>query len=612
MIRSWVFLLSFFWAAVAHASTTNGIITVTSPANNSSVTTPGLVQASASTPPNCSAGISAMGIYPTSGNLLFKTSSTSINKSFVLNPGSYPNFVVQEWDKCGGVSRVSLNITVTGSLPPPQPVATWGYGNSRNTVNPQEYKLTPTNVKTTTFGKKFAYSVDGYIYGQPLFVPSLSINGGTHNVIYVATENNSVYAFDADGGGLLWKGSLGLVPSACADWNACGVAPTVGITATPVIDLNLQTIYVEAKGRTPDITGAYVHRLYAMSILDGSQRAGSPVDITASVAGTGYDNVGGIVTFNPKRAFCRAALLEAGGVIYMAFATTGDTDPYHGWILGYNASTLAQVVVFNDTKNGKRGGIWLSGAGLASDSAGLIYGASGNGSWSGFNNWGETYMKLQPSGGTLRMVDYFTPFNNSTLDAQDWDLGSGLATLLPTFSGTFPHIMIGAGKEGRIYVVNRDNMGKHSTNGTDSQIIQSIPLAVGGASTPRNFSTPPYWNGSVFFAANGDAVKQFKLSTSTGKLATTPFAKGPEVYDFPGGQPVVSANAVGSGILWVIQHSGVLRAYDATNVSREFYNSAQNSTRDSLGTPTKFAPVLVVNGNVYVGTHTQLLVYGLF
>lgn len=595
---------------LAHASSSNGIITVTAPANGSSASTPVTVSASAVAPPTCSAGIAALGVYPTPFNLLFKTSASSFSKSFVLSPGTYSNFIVQEWDKCGGTSRVSLSITVTGSLPAPQAVVTWGYGNSRNNVNAKEYTLTPTNVNTTRFGKKFVYSVDGYIYGQPLFVPAVSpIAGGTHNVIYVATENNSVYAFDAEGGGLLWKTVLGLAPAVCSDWDACGVAPAVGVTATPVIDLSLNTIYVEAKGRTSD--GTYVQQLYALSISDGTNRAGSPVNITASTAGTGYDSVGGIVTLNEKRSFCRAALLESGGVIYMAFATTDDLDPYHGWILGYNANTLSQVVVFNDSKNGSRAGIWMGGAGLAADANGLIYASTGNGSWSGFNNWGQTYLKLQPSGGTLQVADYFTPFNWSTLNSGDWDLGSALATLLPTFSGNFPHIMIGAGKEGRIYVVNRDNLGKHSTNGTDGQIIQSIPLAVGGTSTPRNFSTPAYWNGSIFFAANGDSVKQFKLNASTGKLTTTPFAKGPEIYGFPGAQPVVSANDAGSGILWTVEHSGVLHAYDANNVSRELYSSSQNSTRDSMGTPTKFAPVLVINGKVYVGTHGKLLVYGL-
>jgi len=597
-------------ACVARASTSNGIITLTSPANGSSVPTPITVTASAVPPATCSAGIAGIGIYPTPYNLLFKTSASSFSQSFVLNPGKYTNFVVQEWDKCGGNSKLSISITITGSLPQPQPVVTWGYGNSRNNVNTKEYKLTPTNVNPSTFGKKSSYTLDGYIYGQPLFLPSVSpIVGGIHNVIYVATENNSVYAFDADGGGLLWKKPLGLSPAACSDWNACGVAPAVGVTATPVIDTTLKTIFVEAKGRTSD--GTYVHRLYALSIYDGSNRAGSPVNITAKVTGTGYDNVGEVITFNPKRAFCRAALLETGGVIYMGFATTDDADPWHGWILGYNASTLSQVVVYNDSKNGSRAGIWMGGAGLAADSNGLVYTATGNGSWDGSSNWADSYLKLQVSGGTLQTVDYFTPFNSYSLNTNDWDLGSAFPTLLPTLSGTYSHVMIGAGKEGRIYVINRDNLGKHSTNGTDGQILQSIPLAVGGSSTPRNFSTPPYWNGNIFFAANGDRMKQFKLNTSTAKLATTPFATGPELYGFPGGQPVVSANGVGSGIVWAVEHAGVLRAYDATNVARELYNSNQNSTRDSLGAPTKFAPVLVINGRAYVGTHAGLVVYGL-
>ena len=594
------------------ASTSNGIITVTAPVNGSSDATPVTVTASAVTPPTCPAGIAALGIYPTPFNLLFKTTATSFSKSFILNPGSYPNFIVQEWDKCGGSSKVSLSITVTGTLPPPPSATTWGYSSQRNNVNTQEYILTPTNVRVASFKKKFSYPVDGYIYGQPLFVPGLKVNGVTHNVVYVATENNSVYAFDADGSGQLWKRSFGAaIP--CGNIHGCGVAPVIGITATPVIDTTLGNIYV-ANRQFNSSTGAYSHSLHSLNLATGADNAGSPASITGSVSGTGYDSVGGVVKFNPLTGSDRSGMLELNGVIYVAFGSYGDADPYHGWIVGFSASSLARTVVFNATPNGKRGGIW--GGPLASDGT-FVYAATGNGTWDGGPDWGNSYLKLSPVSGTLSEADFFTPFNVSTLTANDRDLGSGLATLLPTFtSSTFPHIMIGAGKEGRIYVINRDNMG-HFDSACDCQIVQSIPNAVGVATNSsdlqRNYSTPPYWNGNVYFAGTNDFVKRFHLSTLTSMLTTTPSDHSPTNYGFPGSNVVVSGNGNGSGILWAVEKAAsVLHAYDATKLSTELYNSNQNASRDALGSSVKFAPPLVVNGKVYVGTHDHLVVYATF
>ena len=598
--------------ASALAQTSNGIITVTAPVDGSSDATPVTVTANAVTPPTCPAGIAAMGIYPTSGNLLYKVSANNFSKSFILNPGNYSNFVVQEWDKCGGSSKVTIKITVTGSLPTPPAVTTWGYGTQRNNVNMQEYVLTPTNVKTATFKKLISYPVDGYIYGQPLFVPGLTVNGGVHNVIYVATENNSVYAFDADGGGQLWKTNFGsAIP--CANVHGCGVAPVVGVTATPVIDTTLGNIYV-ANRQFNAATGVYSHNLHSLNLLTGAENAGSPVPITGSVSGTGYDSVNGTVTFNPQTASQRPALLELNGTIYVATASYGDADPYHGWIIGFSASNLAQTVVFNSTPNGKRGGIW--GGPLTSDGT-FVYMVTGNGSWNGTTNFGDSFVKLSPVSGTLSMADFFTPFNYATLNANDREIGSAFATLLPTFaSSPFPNIMIGAGKEGRIYVINRDNMG-HFNASCDCQIIQSIPNAVGVATNTsdwqRNFTTPPYWNGNVYFSGTNDSVKRFRLNTLTSKLTTTPSDQSPTSYPFPGSNPVVSANGNGSGIVWAIERgAAILHAYDATKLSTELYNSNQNSARDALVSVVKFAPPLVVNGKVYVGTRDHLVVYGNF
>jgi len=599
-------------ASYAFSSTSNGIVTITAPANGSSVATPVTVTANAVTPPTCSAGISAIGIYPSASNLLFKTNGSSFTKSFILNPGTYPNFVVQEWDKCGGSSKVSIKITVTGSLPAPVAVTTWGYGFQRNNVNTNEYILTPTNVRVASFRKLFSYTVDAYIYGQPLFVPKIVVKGATHNVVYVATQKNSVYAFDADGGGQLWKRSFGsAIP--CANVHGCGVSPTIGITATPVIDTTLGNIYIATRLFNSS-TGIYSHALHSLNLVTGAENPGSPVSITATVAGTGYDAVNGQVTYNQQTASDRSALLELNGVIYVAFNSYGDADPYHGWIVGFSASSLVPLGAFNDTPNGQRGGIW--GAQLASDGT-FVYAATGNGTWDAGPDWGNSYLKLSPTNATLSVADFFTPFNVTNLTFFDRDLGSGTPTLLPPFSSSlFPNIMIGAGKEGTIYVVNRNNMG-HFNSTCDCQIVQSVPNAVGVATNntdlERNFGTPPYWNGNVYFSGTNDSIKRFRLSTSTSKLTTTPSDRSPTTYAFPGSNPVVSANGNGSGILWAVEKgAGVLHAYDANKLGTELYNTTQNATRDALGNAIKFAPPLVVNGKVYVGTRTQLVVYGNF
>jgi len=606
-----VALAFFLLASLASASTSNGIITITAPNNGSSVATPVAVTASAVAPASCAAGIASLRLYPTAGNLLFKTSATSFSKSFILKPGSYSNFTVQELDKCGGSSTLSISIKVTGSLPAPQAVTTWGYGNRRNNVNTAEYTLTPTNVRPTSFKKLFSYSVDGFIYGQPLFVPGLRVNGATHNVVYVATENNSVYAFDADGGGKLWKVSFGsAIP--CGNIHGCGVATNVGITATPVIDTKLGNIYV-ANRQWNSSTGVYKHFLHSLDLLTGAENPGSPVVITGSVPGTGYDSTNGTVKFNPKTASDRSAMLELNGVVYVAFNSYGDADPYHGWIVGYSASNLTQLTLWNDTPNGQRGGIWNSH--LASDGT-FIYAAPGNGSWNAGPNWANSYLKLSPTSSTLSIADYFTPFNVSTLTFFDRDLGSGTTLLPPLTSSAFPNVMIGAGKEGRIYVVNRDNMG-HFNSSCDCQIIQSIANAVGvagsGQDLSRNLGTPVYWNGNVYFSGRADPIKRFVLNTLTSKLNKTPADHSSTTYSFPGSNPVVSGNGNGSGVLWAVERGkSILHAYDARKLSTELYNSNQNAGRDALGTAIKFAPPLVINGKVYVGTRDHLVVYGNF
>lgn len=579
---------------------------VCSPLNNSVVSSPVHFEAAAKS--NCAKGISAMGIYDRPGHRVYVTQGAYLNTFLNMAPGNY-NTTVQEWDNCKGSLKTFINITVTGGSTGP-PILTYQYGNMRVGANTQESTLTTSNVNVSTFGKKFTYSIDQYSYGQPLYVPNLSIGGIVHNVVFVVTENNSIYAFDADGGGQLWHHFID-TPIPCSAVHGCGIAPTVGITATPVIDLSLGRIYVES--RTAPNSGGYWHGLHALDITTGNEVSGSPVVIAASVKGTGYDHdINGNIVFNRTTANDRSALLEVNSVIYISFASPGDADPYHGWVLGFDANTLQLLYTYCVTPNGSRGGIW--GGALSSDASGNIFAATGNGTWDSNNDWGDSYLKLVPNNNTLAVSDYFTPFNVQTLTADDLDIGSAMATLLPDQAGPFPHEMVGAGKEGRIYVINRDNMGKFH-QGDDSQIIQEIPNALGDpVKDPfdRNFSSPAFWNGNLYFVGTDDTAKAF--SVANGMLSTTPTSVSSELYPFPGANPTISANGNANGIVWLLQRGNppVLRAYDATNLAHELFNSTQNATRDALPCcAPKFAPLLVVNGKVYVTTNSQLIVYGL-
>jgi hypothetical protein len=482
----------------------------------------------------------------------------------------------------------------------------------RSGVNGNETQLTPLNVTSATFGKLFSYPVDEHIYGQPLYVPNLTVGGKTHNVIFVATENDTVYAFDADQntGGPLWQTSLldaasGETAVPCADVDGCSIATVIGVTATPVISLANNAIYVEARSK---LNGAYFHKLHALDLNTGAEKSGSPVTIQASVPGVGAESDSqGNVNFNPLRENDRGALLLVNNVVYLTFASLSDVIPYHGWVLGYSADTLQQVAVFNVTPNGGEGGIWANN-GPAADGNGNIFAVVGNGTASAPNlNYGESYLKLS---GTLKLLDYFMPFNSSTLNSTDVDVGSGGLLLLPDQAGTtHPHLLVAAGKEGRIYLVDRDNMGQFNAPG-DTQIVQSLAPKTVGA----NFYSPVYWNGIVYFSGTGDVVKAFSLQN--GLVSTTPVMQASTTFTFPGGGMVLSANGNASGILWVAEwhtssHAGTLHAYDAQDLTHELWNSDQNATRDAEGNTTRLNVPLVINGKVYVGSNGKVLVYGL-
>ena len=499
--------------------------------------------------------------------------------------------------------------------------------NFRTGQNLAESILTPSTVNPSKFGLLFVDAIDAAAYAQPLYVPNVAIpNLGTHNVVYVATENDSVYAFDADQPGPpLWQTSfinpaLGITPVPSTDLGTCGdLVPIIGITATPVIDPTNGTLYVVSKVKLSP--GNYKQQLHALDITTGLEQPNSPVTITARVPGTEGGRSKGTITFNPLLQHDRPALTLANGVVYLSFASHCDIGVYHGWILGYDEKTLAQEVVYNTTPNGSDGGIWMSGCGLGVDTNGDLIAISGNGSFDTNPptvDYGDSFLRLTPGGGTMSVTSFFTPLNELLLDDEDLDMGAGGNLLLPTQPGPNPDLMIGAGKVGTLYLVNRDSMG--GFNASQDQMVQELPSAVGGM-----FSTPAYWQGTVpnvglqnmvYTIGVNDQPKMFVLSN--GLLQTPPASTAVNTFGFPGASPVISANGATGGILWAIDSSAwnaagpaVLHAFDATNLLTELYHSNQFSA-DNPGPAVKFTVPTVANGSVYVGTQTQLAVFGLF
>ena len=499
--------------------------------------------------------------------------------------------------------------------------------NARTGQNTNETVLTPSNVNATGFGKIFSYTVDGYVYAQPLVVTNVTIPAkGVHNVLYVATEHDSVYAFDADtnagtNAAPLWQVSFinpaaGVTTVTSGDVSCGDLVPEIGITSTPVIDAANGTIYVEAKTKEVTTNGTiFVHRLHALDLTSGAEKFGGPTVIQASVSGTGDGNDGsGHVPFDPLRHMNRAALLLNNGVVYIGSASHCDNGPYHGWLIGCGAQTMALSNVFNTTPNGGLGGIWQAGGGPAADTSGNIYFITGNGTFDGSTNqdYGDSFVKLSTTNG-LAVADFFTPNNQSALESADLDLGSGGAVALPDEAGgttTNLHLLVGAGKEGTIYLIRRDNLG-HFHPGSDSQIKQSIVSAIGGS-----FDTPAYFNKTVYYLGAGDVLKAFKISGGT--ITTTPASQSSTSFGFPGATPSVSANGADNAIVWAIQSDAygssgpaVLHAYNATNVSLELYTSSASGTRDVPGPAVKFTVPTIANGKVYVGAQYALAVFGL-
>jgi hypothetical protein len=511
----------------------------------------------------------------------------------------------------------------------------FSWGNS----NLNETTLTPQNVNTTKFGKQFSYSVDGSIFAQPLYVPNVAIPGqGTHNVLYVVTENDSAYAFDADGltPNPLWYTSfinpaqgITAVPCQLITANLCNIAPIIGITGTPAIDTSSNTMYLDTH---IDNNGVLSHFLHAIDITTGAEKFGGPILIQASVPGKGIDGSGGTVPFDAYHTFQRPGLLLMNGVIYIPYGN------YHGWVLGYNATNLAQLYVFNASPNSTNSNIWQSGAGLTADPEGNIYFATSDAAFDVYNttkdDYGDSLVKLNSS---LQVVDYFTPSDQACRGGHDVDLGSGGPLILPTQPGPYPHEILLAGKGGTpcdlwpggvyaapVYVVDYDtgHMGEYN-NGNQDLIPQEIEGAPFGYwSNPAYFNAGStsyvYLSGTSADSGVGDYLKQYTLAN--GLLSTTPIAESPAVLP-DGATPSISASGTSNGIVWAAERqeslatqigkkSPILLAYNATNVGTLLYSSAQNATRDTPGLETKFMVPLVANGRVYIGTQTDVDAYG--
>ena len=544
------------------------------------------------------------------------SSSYTTPPTTVADNGSQFRVVVS--NSAGNVTSNTATLTVAPAATGID-VVTYHNDNTRSGQNLNETILTPNNVNVTTFGKVGFFSVDGKVDAQPLYLSAVGVLGqGVHNVLYVVTEHDSVYAFDADAGTVLWRTSLDPGETTSDDRGCSQVTPEVGITATPIIDRARGphgTIYAVAMSKNG--AGNYFQRLHALDITSGAELPGSPTNVQASFPGTGDNSSGGNVIFDPKQYKERPGLLLVNGVVYTTWSSHCDIRPYTGWVMAFDASTLAQISVLNLTPNGSDGAIWMSGAGPAADAAGNIYFLDGNGSFdttllgNGFPNegdFGNSFVKLSTSNG-LAVADYFAPFNTVQESNVDEDLGSGGALVLPDLidaSGRVRHLAIGAGKDMKIYIVDRESMG--GFNPAANNIYQEIDGILGG----QVFSMPAYFNNTIYFGAVGDSIKAFAISSA--RLATTPTGQTSNTFGYPGATPSISANGSSNAVLWAVENgaTAVLHAYDATQLSHELYNSNQAaSSRDQFGPGNKFITPTTVNGKVYVGTTNGVAVFRL-
>jgi hypothetical protein len=519
---------------------------------------------------------------------------------------------------CGGGGSAS-NVSTT---PPPTSsthtdVTTYRDDVARTGADTTESVLTPANVNSSSFGLLRMLTVDGKVDAQPLYLSQLSVAGATHDVVFVATENDSVYAFDPQTGATLWHVSLlgsGETPS---DDRGCDqITPEIGVTSTPVIDTGAGpngAIFVVAMSK--DSSSNYYQRLHALDITTGAELFNGPIVVNPTYSST----AGGQQTFSPGQYAERAAVLLENGTIYTSWTSHCDIQPYSGWVVAYSESTLAQTAVINIAADSSGGpSIWMSGGGLAADASGNIYLLSANGDFdttlnsSGlpqYGDYGNSFVKLSTTGGGLAVADFFAPFNEVAESAADEDLGSGGVLLLPDLTdsgGVVRHLMVGGGKDGNIYVINRDSMGEFSASGNADW--QELDGVFGGGV----FSTPAYFNGTIYYGGNGGPLEAFAVTGA--KLSSQPASQTSTNFPYPGATPAVSANGTSDGIVWAVENSdpAVLHAYDATDLTQELYNSSQAAGgRDNFGAGNKFITPAVADGLVFVGTTNGVAVFGL-
>ncbi len=500
-------------------------------------------------------------------------------------------------------------------------ITTSQYDDSRTGATLSEKILTPQNVNANQFGKLGTFKVDGAVYAQPLFIPGVEIPGkGRHNVLFIATEHDSVYAFDADrpDDPPLWQVSFldaknGISPLSAFDAQCPFIQPEVGITPTPVIDATTGTLYVLARTKSAHTFGKtdYFQHLHALAITTGAEKFGGPKLITATVPGKGAGAANGQLPFNALRENPRASLLLANDSLYLTWASSCDVDPYHGWVMAYDPQTLAQKAVLNVTPDGTEGGIWMSDTGPAADASGNIYVPIGNGTFDAFSSTGRDYgdsiLKLAVEGSSFVIRDYFTPHDQQKLSDADDDLGSSGPLLLPDLPGPHPHLLLQPSKGGAIYVIDRDQMGKFQSD--RDAVVQKISMAGGG------YGALAYWNKHVFFAASDDFLRDYSIENGQLKLNATSSVK----FSNPGATASVSANGTKDAIVWAVatktwngaDQPAVLYAFDATKIDRPLYSSEQNAQRDRAAAATRFVIPVVINGRVYFSARGEVEIYGL-
>ena len=524
---------------------------------------------------------------------------------------------------CGGGGGSSSGGATTTPTTPTTPsagtdVTTYKNDVQRTGQNLTESVLTTSNVASSTFGLLRNLAVDGKVDAQPLYLSKLAVAGSNHNVVYVATENNSVYAFDSDTGATLWQVSLTGSGETTSDTHSCSqVTPQIGITSTPVIDRNAGahgTVFAVAM--TKDASGNYHQRLHALDVTTGAEMTGSPKEITATYLAT---------SFAPGQYEERAALLLVNGTIYTSWTSHCDDAPYGGWLLAYSESTLAQTGVLNVAPGASGSGyssqgpaIWMSGGGPAADAAGNVYVLTGNGRFettmdaNGFpsgGDYGNSFVKISSSGGVLAVSDYFALTNGVTESANDEDLGSGGILLLPDLTDAnsmVHHLAVGAGKDGNLYVVSRDSLGKFSA--TANNIWQELDGALPGGI----WSTPAYFNGSVYYGTSGGTLRAFSVTNA--QLSSSAVSQTAMQFTYPGTAPVASANGTSNGIIWAYENTtpAVLHAFDASNLAHELYNSNQAANaRDQFGAGNKYIAPTVADGKVFVASTNSVGVFGL-